>query len=480
MAAAPLPLTELEKGIVGWESFDDTEYPQNFPARRKWFLLGLLSFITFLSPFASSIPAPGVGLMAQDFGVTSKILESLSVSIFVLGFAVGPLLLSPMSELYGRQTVFNTSNVVMTLFQIGCALSPNIGALIAFRFLTGAGGSGCLSVGGGIIADMFPIEQRGMANAMFTMGPLFGPVLGPILGGFIAQRAGWRWIFWVLLAACGFGTLVNMIFSKETNAAVLISRKTKRLRKELSRDDLQSGYDVTRPTNASSTTVLVRSLTRPIRILFGSPVYLLPSIHLSFVFGLLYLLFTTVSTLFTGVYHWPVELAGLAYLGMGIGFLLGLIVFAKTSDPTIVRLTKANNGVYEPEMRLASCFYFALFVPISFFWYGWTADKHVHWIVPIIGLIPFGFGAMGILAPVQAYFIDASGPYAASAVAGLIAMRCLFGTFLPLAGPAMYDALGLGWGNSLLGFIALGLIPVPLLLHHYGAALRQKFPIRFS
>ncbi|PYH99774.1 hypothetical protein BO71DRAFT_394010 [Aspergillus ellipticus CBS 707.79] len=67
---------------------------------------------------------------------------------------------------------------------------------------------------------------------------------------------------------------------------------------------------------------------------------------------------------------------------------------------------------YDPENP--SCLLFAVFVPISFLWYGWAADKHVHWIVPIIGLMPFGFGMMGIFAPIQTYFIDACGPYAAS------------------------------------------------------------------
>lgn len=131
-------------------------------------------------------------------------------------------------------------------------------------------------------------------------------------------------------------------------------------------------------------------------------------------------------------------------LGVGLGFMSGMAVVAKTSDPTVIRLTKANNGVYAPEMRLAPCLFFAFFIPISFFWYGWSAEKKTHWIVPILGLLPFGFGTMGIFAAIQTYFIDAAGVYAASAMAGLTAIRCLFAAFLPLAGPKMYASLGLG------------------------------------
>jgi multidrug resistance protein len=386
--------------------------------------------------------------------------------------------LSPLSEIYGRQPVLNAANVFFTLWQIGCALAPNIGSLIGFRFLAGVGGSACLTIGGGIISDLFPVQQRGLANALFSIGPLFGPVVGPAIGGFISQRVGWRWVYWVLLCACGVVSTGNLILNSETNPVVLIRRKTEKLRKGMDRADLQSAYNIGKNLQANrKRMILAQGISRPLRMLFGSLMLLLLALYLAFVFGLLYLLFTTLTTLYITVYRWPIEFCGLAYLGMGVGFLCGMVVVARTSDATVIRLTKANNGVFEPEFRLASCLMFALFIPISFFWYGWTADKHVHWIVPIIGLMPFGFGMMGIFLPIQTYFIDVGGKYAASAVAGLTAFRCLFGAFLPLAGPSMYAALGLGWGNSLLGFIALGLIPAPALIFKYGGAIRRRYPI---
>ncbi|KAJ5652797.1 hypothetical protein N7507_010223 [Penicillium longicatenatum] len=468
-----LRISDFDKGLVGWESDEDPLNPQNFPDTRKWLILGMVSIITFLSPLASSIPAPGTSLMDADFGVTSTILSSFSVSVFVLGFAVGPLILSTLSEIYGRQPVLNIMDVFFTLWHIGCALSPNIASLIIFRFLAGVGGSACLSVGGGVIADLFPIHQRGKANAMFTFGPLIGPIVGPILGGFISQRAGWRWVYWVLLITCGVMTCVNVVIGQETNPSVLIHRKTMALRKEPGQEHFQSLYP------PKTRALILQGMKRPFKILC-SPIFFLLALYMSFIFGLLYLLFTTMSTLFTDNYGWPVELCGLAYLGIGIGFGLGNFLVAKISDPTVIRLTKANNGVYKPEMRLAPCLFFAPFIPISFFWYGWTADKHVHWIVPIIGLFPFGLGMIGIFAPIQTYFIDASGAYAASAVAGLTAMRCLFGAFLPLAGPSMYSALGLGWGNSLLGFIALGLTPAPILIYKFGTTIRERYQISIT
>jgi MFS family permease len=229
-------------------------------------------------------------------------------------------------------------------------------------------------------------------------------------------------------------------------------------------------------------------------MLFFSPIIFILSFYMAVVYGLLYLLFTTITQVFIETYHWQPDICGLAYIGIGIGFFLGIAVVAKLSDATVVKMTKSNNGVFEPEMRLPACIFFAFFVPITFFWYGWTAEKEVHvsisisslivciliyfqWIVPIIGLIPFGFGMMGIFMPIQTYVIDSFPMFAASGVAALTVSRSLFGAFLPLAGPSMYAALGLGWGNSVLGFIGVGLIPAPLLIYKYGGRIRKSYPI---
>jgi MFS family permease len=201
-------------------------------------------------------------------------------------------------------------------------LAPNLGSVIAFRFLGGLGGSACLAIGGGVIADLFPIQQRGLANTMFVLGPLFGPVIGPIMGGFIAQRAGWRWVYWVLLMACGCLTVGFVIVGKETNASVLIRRKTKKLMKETGRTDLKSAYDEAKSDRELKVrAVLLAGLIRPFRMIFSSPILPLLALYISFVFGLVYLIFTTVTGLFMEQYGWSPELCGLSFLGVGLGFM---------------------------------------------------------------------------------------------------------------------------------------------------------------
>lgn len=473
------PVSDLDNNLVGWDSQDDPENPRNFPSKKKSLLLGLIAAITFLSPLASSIFAPGIPFINAQFGNTSQLLGSFAVSVYVLGFAVGPLFLSPLSEIYGRYIVISCANVIFCAFTLGCALAPNLGGLIAMRFLAGLGGSACLTIGTGVIADMYVPQQRGTAVALYSLGVLFGPILGPVLGGFIAQRAGWRWDMWVVLIVACLLTILLVFLNRETYHAVLIERKTKRLRKELNRPELQNimTYDKDSAVKTPAQ-ILKHGITRPLKLLTRSPIVLLCSLYMSFLFGLLFLLFTTITPVFISTYGWSPEITGLAYLGIGIGSMMGVATVAKTSDATIIRLAKKNNNVYEPEMRLPACAFFGMLIPIAFFWYGWTAHYKVHWICPIISLIPFGLGLMGIFAPLQTYMIDSFPQYAASAIAGMTALRCLFGALLPLAGPSMYDSLGLGWGNSMLGFIAIAFIPVPALLYKYGKVVRTRYPVK--
>lgn len=470
-----IPIIDLGSDIVGWEHQADPQYPVNFAPKRKWLLLMLISSVTFISPLASSMFAPGVAFMDQTFHNSNEYTSAFAVSIYVLGYAFGPLVLAPLCEIYGRRPVLFGANAFFCVWQIGCALAPNLTALIIFRFLAGIGGSGCLTIGGGVIADLFVREQRGLATALYSLGPLFGPVVGPICGGFIAERTNWRWIFWVLFIASFVQIIAIECLNRETNHRVIMRRKTIALRKELNKPGLRSCYELEGAHGRK--TVLLQGLIRPAKLLFRSPIVFLLALYMSFVYGLLYLLFTTITGVFEDQYGWDADICGLAYIGIGAGFVAGLAAVAKLSDSTVVRMTKANNGVFEPEMRLPSCVFFACFVPITFFWYGWSVEKNAPWIVPIIGFVPFGFGMIGIFMPIQTYLIDSFPEYAASALSVLVASRSLVGAILPLAAPAMYAKLGLGWGNSLLGFIAVAMIPVPALIYKYGGVIRKKWPV---
>lgn len=187
--------------IVSWSSESDPHNPRNWTKSKKFLNVGLLSFMSFLAPLASSMMAPGVMQIMEEFHSTNDLLASFVVSVYVLGFAIGPLIFAPLSEMYGRLPMYYICEIMFTIFSVACAVSKNMGSLIAFRFFAGMFGGVPLANGGGSISDMIPQESRGASMAAFAMGLLMGPVTGPVMGGYLVMAEGWRWVFWVIAIA---------------------------------------------------------------------------------------------------------------------------------------------------------------------------------------------------------------------------------------------------------------------------------------
>ena len=151
--------------------------------------------------------APGVPQVMSEFHSSNLELASFVVSIYVLGYAFGPLVIAPMSELYGRLPIYHACNILFVVFTIACAVASSLDQLIVFRFISGLFGSCPLTIGGGTIADMIPQQKRGGVMAVWALGPLMGPVIGPVAGGYLSQAKGWRWVFWVIAMAVSLTTL---------------------------------------------------------------------------------------------------------------------------------------------------------------------------------------------------------------------------------------------------------------------------------
>jgi len=469
-------LSDDELNVVNWEE-NDPENPYNWSGWYKFLNCFFVSALTLLAPLGSSIFAPGVGELMREFQSDSLELASFVVSVYVLGFAAGPLIIAPLSEIYGRVIVYHVCNVCFIAFLVGCALAPSLNALIVFRFFSGAFGSAPLSNGGGTIADMITQEKRAKAMAVFSLGPLMGPVIGPIAGGFLAGSVGWRWSFWLMAILTGAIAIPMLFFARETYHPVLLQRRVDRLRKETGNDLLRSKLDA----GLSNKDYFKRSIVRPLRMLFFSPICAIYAAYMAIIYGYLYLLFTSVSKVFTESYNFTTSTVGLVFLGLGIGSLIGMGWYSFRSDRIVKKnMQSAQEGGpgAKPEDRLLPMPVGAIAYPIGFFIYGWTAQNHVHWIVPILSHVIIGFGNVVIFMSLSMALVDTFTIYAASALAANTVARSILGAVLPLAGLPMYEALGLGWGNSLLGFIAVAMIPIPFLIIRYGVMLREKYPIK--
>ncbi|KXN93381.1 hypothetical protein AN958_00305 [Leucoagaricus sp. SymC.cos] len=259
-----------------WEN--DPANARNWSFGKKWSAVAIVSLYTFCSPLASVMMAPGLPEVALKYGITNPTVIALTLSIFLLSFAIGPLFIAPLSEMYGRTWVLHIANIFTLAFSLGCAFSPNTGSLVGFRFLTGFSGSAPLAVGGGSISDMFAPHERATAMALFTLGPLIGPVIGPIAGGFIAQEVGIKWVFIVIACLCGFASLIGIPFFRETYGPIIRMRQAAQSAdSEAARKDHPSLQHMA----GSKLHVLWLNLSRPVILLFRSLICFMLSLYMA-------------------------------------------------------------------------------------------------------------------------------------------------------------------------------------------------------
>ncbi|KAL7279358.1 hypothetical protein ACG7TL_007199 [Trametes sanguinea] len=478
VSTAPEPREKTDDGvlIINWDGPDDPQNPKNWSKKKKWAATLIVSAFTFISPVSSSMMAPASEQIAGQFGVTNSTVIALLTSVFVAAYAFGPLILGPLSELYGRSRVLQLANMWYLAWNLGCGFAQNEGQLIAFRFLAGLGGSAPLSIGGGVLGDLWRPEERGQAIAIYSLAPLLGPVIGPTCGAWIAQKSTWRWVFWATTIVDAFIQVLGVFFLKETFPPVLLERKAARIRKTM--DPEKAGTREVRTifdgADRHWKNIVAKALVRPFALFIHEPIVQLLGIYMAFVYGTLYLFLTTIPGIFEGVYREKVGIAGLHYLALGVGLTGASQINARMLDKIYKYFSAKNGGIGRPEFRLPSMIPGSILLPAGLFITGWTARADVHWIAPDIGIALVGAGTILNFQSIQTYVIDAFTLHAASALAAVTFFRSLAGFGFPLFAPAMYNALGYGKGDTILACVAIAVgVPAPPLFWFYGERIRN-------
>ncbi|CZT14532.1 related to multidrug resistant protein [Ramularia collo-cygni] len=529
----------LDPDLVTWEE-QDPDFPHNWPAHRRWISTIIIAMYAFIAPMASTMVAPALGTISDEFNLQTSVDEFLVMSIFLLAFAIGPFLWGPLSEVFGRVRVMQSANMIFLLFNTVCGFAKTKEQMMAFRFLSGIGGSAAQAIGGGILSDCFRAGERGLATAIYSLMPFLSPALAPIMGGYMTQYISWRWVFWTTSIFDGVVQVVSFVLLRETHHPTILKKKAMALRKSTGNSDLHTKWE---GPDHSMKKILMKSLVRPFIMLTTQPALQAMSLFRGFQYGIMYLVFSTIPRVFEGSYDQDVGRASLNYLSLGIGFVIGLQISGRMQDkiykwckehavdPSSLKKTRQYLKVYRnedaeneqqrvlplgsddrsprssqhtiprkpvpqeeasvrrrgstrsnfdptrglPEYRLPLVLPFSLLLPIGLFLYGWTAEYNVHWFAPNLGLCILSIGLIVCFNCAQGYVVDTYTTYAASATGAAAFVRTMAGFSFPLFAPTMYDKFGVGWGNSILAFIALTLgMAAPVLLWRYGQWLRSK------
>ncbi|KAJ5511935.1 Major facilitator superfamily domain general substrate transporter [Penicillium expansum] len=446
--------------------------PPNWAFKKKFYNAVVGLFIVLNSGISSALPSNAVPAIMQDFHESGGQQKVLPTAVFLIGYVVGPLLFSPLSETIGRKPVLLWSFTVFVLATLGCALAPNWSSLLVFRTICGLAGAAPQTVVGGIYADLFfDLRSRGRAMAMYMSACSFGPILGPIISG-CSVKYGWRWTFRIDLILTGI-TWLALLFTSETFGPALLKRQAAKLRK----DSNSNRYFSRQELNLDSRFTPMEIITRPITMLFFEPIITSTSIYIALAYSLVFFYFQAYPIIFGGVYNFTVEQTSLTYIPIGVGAASS--GFVALYYDMIYEKAKKLNKVWtsSPEYhRLPMSCIAGPCLTISMFWLAWTAKPTMHWAAPVMSGFIFGFGFQTIFISLLTYVTDAYKIYSASALAASVIVRSIAGALFPLAAEPLYKSFGVSWATSLIGFISLACIPIPFALMHWGSWIRERSP----
>ncbi|KAK4942116.1 hypothetical protein LTR66_014738, partial [Elasticomyces elasticus] len=361
----PPLLPEREEYVVEFDGPDDPLHAMNWPMNKRLRVATVLGYVTLVAAFGSSIFAPVTGTIAAKFGVSPEV-GILGVSLYVLGFATGPILWAPFSELYGRRTPLLLASFGFSIFAVAVAVAKDVQTVFICRFWGGFFGACPLTTVGAVFADMFNNRERGTAITLFSMAVFTGPLLAPFIGGFINMSyLGWRWTEY-LTAIMGFlGLGLSLLFLEETYPPIILVNKASELRRRTKNWGIHAKQE---EIEVDLRELLEKNLSRPLRMLFTEPIVLAISIYMAFVYGLLYLFLTFYPIVFQRIHGMNQGVGGLPYFGIIAGyFVCGIFIVLQV--PSYNRKLAANNDVPIPEWRMPPVILGGVLFSLGLFWF---------------------------------------------------------------------------------------------------------------
>ncbi|KAI9669964.1 MAG: hypothetical protein M1831_007000 [Alyxoria varia] len=467
----PPHLPEREEYVVEFNGFDDPLHAQNWPMNKKLYVGAIVAFFSLAATFGSAVFSNAIPVISQIYGVSQEV-GILATSLYVLGYAFGPIIWAPISELYGRRIPILIGSFGFGVFSIAVAVAKDLQTIMICRFFGGLFGSCPLAVVAAIFTDMFSNKLRGLAIAVFSATVFMGPLLAPFVGGFITTSyLGWRWTEYITAIMAFTSFTLSLFFQPETYPPVILVDKARELRRRTKNWGIHAKQE---EIEVDLIELLQKNVSRPLRILFTEPIVLLISIYMAFIYGILYLFLTAYALVFQGVYGMSPGVGGLPYFGMVIGELIAFTAVV-IMNPGYVKKLEANSNVPVPEWRLPLVLVGSVSFAVGLFWFAWTGyNGSVHWIVPTVSGLATGFGLFAVFLQLLNYIVDAYLMFAASAIAGNTFLRSLTGAVFPLFATYMFNGMGIEYAGTLLGAVAAVLILLPVTFMTYGKKIRAK------
>ncbi|KAE8338773.1 hypothetical protein BDV24DRAFT_176578 [Aspergillus arachidicola] len=475
------------RGLFGqFTLLAEVENPKTYSRKKKWFVTFIVAWAGATAPMGSAILFPALSQVTKELSSTTTV-ANLNISLYMLSMSIFPLWWSSFSEKLGRRTIYLVSFCLFVIFNVLCAISKSMAMLIVMRMLSGGASASVQAVGAGTIADLWESQERGRAMGIFYLGPLCGPLVAPIVGGALAQRWKWRSTLWFLAAYGGitvafiFFALPETLISAKSHSPNTSNEQQEPIGRRLSRVSSRQVVGLT----TRWLKVLKMALVDPLKIVLylRYPPVLLTVYYASITFGSLYVLNVSVEHTFgSDPYNFTTILVGLLYIPNSLGYVVASTFGGRWMDNIMQREARKaqrydenGNLIYHPEDRMRENAWLGAFLyPAALIWYGWTADRGVFWLVPMIANFFFGIGSMLIFSMATTMLTEFMPKKASSGVALNNFMRNIFSCVGSLVTAPIIDAIGNGWLFTILGIVAFLSSSVLFAMKVFGPRWRKS------
>ena len=379
--------------IVDWWSNDDADNPHNWGRAKKNWTSFLILLYTFGIYLGASIYTASTADISRIFHI-SPIAASIGLSVYIIGYGIGPLLWSPLSEIpaVGRNLPYVTTFFAFVILCLPTALADNFAGLLVLRALLGFFGSPALATGGASYGDFYGAVEMPYVLALWGGGATLGPVrvffpcnfvnavidwpqsLGPVVAGFAVHSETWRWSAWELLWLCGPIWVLMFLSLPETSADLILLQRARRLRKLTGRTEFKAECEVRQSRSERPKHVVFNALIKPWEINIKDPAVLFTTIYTALIYGIYYSFFESFPIVYGEVYGWAIGQIGLAFLAVLVGLLVAVLVYCGyfyfVAEPEIARMEAEESGAVPAEARLKPGLVATFLIPIGLYIFG--------------------------------------------------------------------------------------------------------------
>ncbi|KJZ69001.1 hypothetical protein HIM_11603 [Hirsutella minnesotensis 3608] len=452
--------------LVDWYGSDDADNPQNWSNGKRFVVTLIICLYTFVVYTTSAIYVSSVEGVIDEFHVT-QLEASLGLSLYVLGYGMGPLIFSPLSEIpfIGRNPVYIITMLHFVIISIPTAFVSNLKGLVILRFLQGFFGSPCLASGGASIGDIYSLDALPYAMLAWVSASYCGPALGPLLSGFSVPVMGWRWSLFESIWASTPVLIVMFLFLPETSGATILLRRAQRLSKHTGQRFVsQSQLD---QADQRPLAIIVEAIIKPLEITFKDPAVFFVQIYTAIIYGIYYSFFEVFPLVYHNYYQMSLGQIGLIFLCVLVACLMGIVIYV-----ACLQCLK-RKGVTSQEKRLLPALPASLGPTAGLFLFAWTARPSIHFIVPTIGISIYGASVFVVFQCLFIYIPLSYPNYAASLFAANDFFRSALACGSVLFANPLFGNLGVDKGVSVLGALSvIGIVGI-WLLYLFGARLRS-------